>query len=98
MQTRNGARALGWDGWLGSLEAGKRADIVIRSSDRPETWPRHNLERQHLLLARGKSVDTVIVDGEILLKSGRHTRLDEDALYARCDRAAATLRERAGIT
>jgi 5-methylthioadenosine/S-adenosylhomocysteine deaminase len=98
MQTRNAAYALGWDSWLGSLEAGKRADIVIRSEDRPETWPRHNLERQQLLLARGKSVDTVIVDGEVLLEGGRHTKLDERALYERCDRAAATLRERAGIT
>ena len=97
MQTANAARAMGWGSWLGSLEPGKRADIVIRSNDRPETWPRHNAERQHLLIARGKSVDTVIVDGEIVVKSGRHTRLDERALYERCDRAAAVLRERAGM-
>lgn len=97
MQTRNAAQALGWESWLGSLEAGKRADIVIRSQDRPETWPRHNRERQQLLIARGKSVDTVIVDGEVLLEGGRHAKLDENRIYDRADRAARTLRERAGL-
>jgi cytosine/adenosine deaminase-related metal-dependent hydrolase len=97
MQTANAARAMGWESWLGSIEPGKRADLVIRSNDRPEAWPRHNPERQHLLLARGKSVDTVIVDGEIVIKAGRHVRLDEGALYERCDRAAKTLRERSGV-
>src|SRR5262249_12894946 len=80
MEPLNAARAMGWDSWLGSLEPGKRADIVIRSNERPETWPRHNAERQHLLLARGKSVDTVIVDGQVRIKAGRHTSLDEGAL------------------
>jgi 5-methylthioadenosine/S-adenosylhomocysteine deaminase len=97
MQTLNGAKAMGLADRLGSLEAGKRADIVIHASDRPESWPRRNRERQTILLARGKSVDTVLVDGEILMKGGRHTGLDEGALYARCDAAAKALYDRAGL-
>ncbi|MBM3542118.1 MAG: amidohydrolase family protein [Alphaproteobacteria bacterium] len=97
MQTLNAAKAMRLADRLGSLEAGKRADIVMHSSDRPEAWPRQNRERQTVILARGKTVDTVLVDGEILMKGGRHTGLDEGALYARCDAAATGLRERAGL-
>ena len=97
MQTLNGARAMKVDSWLGSLEAGKRADIVVRRNDLPEAWPRHNTERQQILLARGKSVGIVMVDGEILIEGGRHAKLDENKIYERADRAAHTLRERAGL-
>ena len=88
MQTRGGARAFGLGDRLGSLEVGKRADLVIRRTDLAEVWPRFNIERQQLLLARSRSVDTVIVDGRVVLKGGRHTLLDDGAVYARAQAAA----------
>jgi 5-methylthioadenosine/S-adenosylhomocysteine deaminase len=94
----NGAKALRWDKWLGSIEAGKRADIVIRNSDVPEAWPRHNIVRQHVLLAKSRTVDTVLVDGEVLVKGGRLTRADEGEIYARADAAAKKMRRAAGIS
>lgn len=98
MYTINGAKALGWHKWLGSLEAGKRADIVIRNSDVPEVWPRHNPVRQHVLLAKSRTVDTVIVDGEVLVKGGRLTRADEGEIYALADAAGKKMRKAAGIS
>ncbi|MFN0044537.1 MAG: amidohydrolase family protein [Alphaproteobacteria bacterium] len=98
MYSINGATALGWSKWLGSIEAGKRADIVIRNSDVPEVWPRHNQVRQHVLLAKSRTVDTVIVDGEVLVKAGKLTRMDEAEIYARADAAGKKMRKAAGIS
>ena len=97
MHTLNGAKALGIADRLGSLEPGKRADIVIRSPNLPEVRPSHNLVRNHLLLAKSRSVDTVLVDGEVLVKGGRLTRSDEGPIYELAERAANTIRERAGL-
>ena len=97
MYTINGAKALKAEKTLGSLEVGKRADIVIRNNEAPEAWPRHNIVRHQLLLAKSRTVDTVLVDGEILVKGGRLTRTDEDAIYETSDKAARTMRQRAGF-
>ena len=96
MQTINGAKALRLDDRLGSLEVGKRADLVIRTNDLPEAWPRINVERQQLLLARARSVDTVIVGGQIALKGGRLTRLDEAVVYELAQKTAERMMAVAG--
>ena len=72
---------------IGSREAGKRADIVIRTTDVPESQPGDNPIQTLLLASRGKSVDTVIVDGRIVVR-GPSTPVDEGVVYA-------TARERA---
>jgi 5-methylthioadenosine/S-adenosylhomocysteine deaminase len=97
MHTRNGARAMQLDHRIGSIEPGKRADLVIRTNQVPEAIPVHNQERQHLLVAGAKSIDTVIVDGRIVVKSGRSTVIDEGAVYQLADRAAQRMRQRAGL-
>ena len=96
IQTLNGAKALRLDDRLGSLEVGKRADLVIRTNDRPEVWPRVQVERQQLLLARSRSIDTVIVDGRIVVKGGRHTLLDEAVVYELAQKTAERMMARAG--
>jgi len=97
MHTINGARAMQLADRLGTLEPGKRADIVIRTNAVPEAVPTHNIERQHLLVAGSKSIDIVIVDGRIVVKGGRSTLIDESAVYDLANKAAARMRERAGI-
>src|SRR5262249_14226278 len=88
MHTLNGAKALRRADRLGSIEAGKLADIVIRTNAVPEANPLLNMERQHLLVAGSKSIDTVIVDGRIVAKGGRATAGDEAGVYAVAKRAA----------
>jgi cytosine/adenosine deaminase-related metal-dependent hydrolase len=81
MQTLGGAQAVGLEDRVGSLQAGKRADFVIRTDALPEAHPGMDLVRELVLVSRSKSVDTVVIDGEIVVRGGRLTRLDEEVAY-----------------
>lgn len=83
LATVEGARALRWQGSIGSLEVGKRADLVLVPID---DW-RYLLRPRPfdgLLLAGGSNdVDTVVVDGEVTVRHGRGTRFDDTELTRR---------------
>lgn len=96
MATRAGARAVGLEDEIGSLEAGKRADIVIHTLDRPEMVPSTNLIRNLFYASRSKSVHTVIINGRVVLEEGRFVHLDEKAIYARIREASRGLLSRMG--
>ncbi|MFI0842542.1 amidohydrolase family protein [Mesorhizobium sp. IMUNJ 23232] len=96
MATRGGARAVGLEDRVGSLEPGKRADIVIHTLDRPEMVPTTNMIRNLFYASRAKSVHTVIIDGRVILEEGRFTALDERAIYAEVCKASAALLARMG--
>ena len=83
MATVNGSHVLGWGELSGTLEPGKRADMVLLDSRRlaePYLSREHN--PIHALLYRGRAsdVDTVMVDGEILYRGKKHLRLDAKKL------------------
>ena len=82
MATLGGARCLGLDEEIGSIEVGKRADlIVVRSSGRPHTTPLHNLEAQLVYSTKSLDVESVLVDGRFVLKEGKLlTTSEEDIL------------------
>ena len=64
MATRHGARALGLEEEVGSIEVGKRADLVVHTLNRPEAYPRFQDPVDSLVYFRGSStVDTVFVEG-----------------------------------
>ena len=90
MQTVNAARAAGLGSITGSLEAGKRADLVIRDPGAPEAWPGANPVQQAALTCRGRA-RTVVVNGEVVIDAGHSTRLDEAEAFAR---ANASIRRR----
>ena len=90
MATRHGARALGLEEEVGSIEVGKRADLVVHTLNRPEAYPRFQDPVDSLVYFRGSStVDTVFVEGEAILERGRFTRFDATAAYEMIDAAAA---------
>ncbi len=97
MATINGARSLGVASWIGSLEAGKKADMVIHAYDRPEWRPGLDPVTSLVYSAQSAGVDTVIADGRIILEDGRFTRVDEEAEYRRIDAAARALYKRMGF-
>jgi 5-methylthioadenosine/S-adenosylhomocysteine deaminase len=83
MLTIDGARVLGLDGLIGSIEAGKRADLVVFDANRLETTPAHD-PMANLIYSMGpRSVRDVLVDGAILVRDGKLTRDDEAALARR---------------
>lgn len=88
MATRNGARAFGID--AGALAPGKLADLVLVRRDTPAFTPLNDPMAQLVFCENGSGVDSVIVDGEIVVESGRATRVDEGEVL----RLAAQARRR----
>jgi 5-methylthioadenosine/S-adenosylhomocysteine deaminase len=76
MATRNGARAFGLD--AGTLAPGKLADLVLLRRDRAAFTPLNDVISQLVFCENGSDVDTVIVNGEIVVEAGRLTKIDED--------------------
>jgi 5-methylthioadenosine/S-adenosylhomocysteine deaminase len=97
MATVEGARAVGMGREIGSLEPGKRADVVVVRLAGPFIEPAHDPVSALVYAAVGTEVATVLVDGEILMRDGQLTGLDEEAILERSRRAAAELAGRAGL-
>ncbi len=81
MGLRGGAAALGRP--LGSLQPGSAADIVLLDTERHVPVHAEGLITSLVLAEHGQSVHTVIVDGEVMVREGRSTRVDEAAMNAR---------------
>ena len=94
MATINGAKALGLEKSVGSLEVGKKADIILIDLLKPHLRPLHNVYASILYSARGGDVDTVIVDGKILMENRVVKTLDEHAVVEKAERRAFELLSR----
>lgn len=97
MATRGGARAILAEHEIGSLEPGKRADVVLHDRMRPEWTPLLNVANQLVWSADGRGVHTVFVDGRRVVDAYRLTTLDERALYARAQEAGEAIVARTGL-
>jgi 5-methylthioadenosine/S-adenosylhomocysteine deaminase len=98
MATINSAKALGLDHLIGSLEVGKRADIVAFDLDRTHITVPNRPVSALVFSAHGTDVDTVMVNGRLLLADGDLVEaFDEKALRAEARARAAEVIERAGI-
>ncbi len=91
LATRGGARALGLDHLVGSLEPGKRADVVLVDFDRPHLTPVYDVF-SHLAYAVNKAdVRTVLVNGRVVVRDHRVTTLDERETMERVREVAARI-------
>jgi len=91
MATIEAARVLGMDAEIGSLEPGKRADIVLIDTERPHLTPNHDLYGLIAYSALPSDVTTTIVDGQIVYERGRLMRMDGREIMARAREAAARI-------
>jgi cytosine/adenosine deaminase-related metal-dependent hydrolase len=98
MATRGGARAAGMDDRIGSIEIGKRADLVIHTLDRPEMIPTTNMVRNLFYASGSKAVRTVMVNGRVVLEDGAFVGLDEREALAEIDTASKALLSRMSKT
>ena len=89
MCTIDAARALGLAAEIGSLETGKKADIVLLNGRAPHLWPPVMPLNRITHFATAADVDTVIVNGEILLQGRKPARVSPDAILAQADLEAS---------
>ena len=80
MATIEGARAIHMDKEIGSLEAGKRADLIVVGLDRTELQPVYNYESQLVYMAKGSDVQTAVVNGRVLMEDRKLLTMDEGAI------------------
>jgi 5-methylthioadenosine/S-adenosylhomocysteine deaminase len=97
MATLGGARTMLLQDQIGSLEPGKKADVVVHDIDRPEWRPLLNVINQLVWSADGRGVHTVFVDGQMVVEAGRMTTIDEDALWAAAQEAGEAITLRSGL-
>ncbi len=97
MATRHGARAVGLEHAIGSLEPGKQADLVIHRRDRPELWPLLFPVRNLVFGCGGATIDAVLVQGRYVVRNGRLTNVDLEDLLAEAQEAALALAHRIGL-
>jgi cytosine/adenosine deaminase-related metal-dependent hydrolase len=98
MLTIGAARAVSLDSMIGSLEPGKWADLVIRKEETAETTPGLDVVRDLTLTSPHKSVDTVLVNGVVVVRHGRLTLADESAIYALARDSARRVARNVGLS
>lgn len=99
--TSEGARVLGLEDEIGSLEVGKRADVVVLSrAEEPALWPEDSVDLHDLVIYGGgrRAVRHVVVDGRLLVEDGRISSIDLDDLRATAAATTRELRRRAGLS
>ncbi|MDH5267787.1 MAG: amidohydrolase family protein, partial [Candidatus Bathyarchaeota archaeon] len=91
MATIDGAKALGLEKTVGSLEVGKKADIILIDFRKPHLTPIHDPYANIVYSARGSDVDTVIVNGKLLMEGRKVKTLDEQEVMQKAQRTASNL-------
>jgi 5-methylthioadenosine/S-adenosylhomocysteine deaminase len=91
MATVAGARALGLESEIGSVEVGKRADLTLLDLNRLHTTPQPDLISTVVYAARPDDVETVIIDGRVVMREGELLTLDEAAVLGQAREQARSL-------
>jgi 5-methylthioadenosine/S-adenosylhomocysteine deaminase len=80
MATRLGAKAVGLQNVIGSLEVGKRADLILVRTDSLHQIPNYDPYSLLVYSTKASDVDTVIIDGQVVMVAGRVLTLSEAAV------------------
>lgn len=94
MGTVNGAKALQWENEIGSIEVGKKADLILIDMDKPHFYPRHNIISAMAYSAQASDVDTVIIDGKIIMEKREIKTLDVEKIKFETEKRAKDLIKR----
>jgi len=93
MATVTGSRMLGLGNLVGSLEAGKKADVITVSMKGPRQTPMYNPVSHLVYVSRGDDVENTIVNGRVLMRNRVVRSLDERAVLAAAQKLAERVRE-----
>jgi len=94
MATIDGARALRLEESIGSLEVGKKADIILVNLEEPHLTPIHDPYANIVYSASGSDIDTVIIDGEVVMEGREVKTLDEAEILEKAEKKAQDLLSR----
>jgi 5-methylthioadenosine/S-adenosylhomocysteine deaminase len=97
MATIDGARALGLADEIGSLEPGKRADVIVVALNKLHATPETDVVSSLVYSAQGSDVRTAVIDGRIVMRDGELTTLKEADVISEANREAASLKQRVGF-
>ncbi len=95
--TIGGARALGLEKEIGSLEAGKRADVIVVGLDQLHSSPQRDIVSALVYSAVASDVSATIIDGQVLMRERKLLMMNEASMIEDANREAKSLTERAGI-
>lgn len=94
MATMGGARLLGMENSIGSLEVGKKADVILLNMMQPHAHPVYNIYSLLVYSMQGSDVETVIVDGKIVMLNQQFTMFKLDGLYQRVEEVAELIKQK----
>jgi len=97
MAILNGAKALGLQDQIGSIETGKKADLIIVNMQRPHLTPTFNPVSHLVYAAEGSDVETTIIDGKIIMENRVVKSLNEEKIIRAANEHATKLLQRAEI-
>ncbi|MCX5725564.1 MAG: amidohydrolase, partial [Candidatus Saganbacteria bacterium] len=97
MATIDGAKVLGKEGLIGSLAKGKAADIIIVDLRRPHLTPVYNVYSHIVYSAGGSDVDTVIVNGKLVMEKRKLLTVDEEKVMDDANRFAEKIKKERGL-
>jgi cytosine/adenosine deaminase-related metal-dependent hydrolase len=97
MATINGAKALGLADQIGSIEAGKRADFILINMNAPHLTPAWDPVSTIVYAATGNDVDTVVIDGKVVMQRRQVLTLDERAILDDVRRRYRAVAQRGGL-
>ena len=80
--TINGAKGLGLDKEIGSIEVGKKADLAILNMKTASMWPANNALAALSYSANGSEVETVIINGAVTMENRKILTMDEEKIFA----------------
>ena len=97
MATIGGARVIGRETQLGSLETDKLADLIVVRMDQPRQTPLYDPIAQIVYTSRGDDVVTSIVNGRVLMRDGKVLTLNQGEVIAAAEKASAAVRAAVGM-
>ena len=92
MATIGGARALGLEREIGSLEPGKRADVITVRLDRPHGVPLYDVYSQMVYALKGSDVRDVMVNGRLVVRDAQPLTLDAKHVLAKAEELAGKVK------
>jgi 5-methylthioadenosine/S-adenosylhomocysteine deaminase len=97
MATIDGARSLGLEKEIGSIEAGKRADLIVVNLDELHSTPRRDIVSALVYSAVASDVRATVIDGKVLMRDGELLTMNEASVIEEANREASALAKRAGL-